>query len=374
MSEWTEVTLDTAIAFGPDVDSLQLYAGVIDDAGTPRPLGSPLAEESIEAGAVTFTELDPGTRYAAGARIDDAWIFLLFSTPLEPPYIQQLGEAKAAAVEAGNHAAEATAAAEESKGSAAAAATTLAETLQAIEEGKVKGEQGDVGPQGEQGIQGEDGGVRYFGDLSVAEGEPATGYFRLNNAAPNAATKLFISETDASSKGSSQAAWLQSFDDSTSPVKGFLVITRSGGGATVFKVTGAVVDHGGWDTIPISYVSGSTDPLEETTYHLVFSRTGDEGEPGAAGTTVISGTIDSNGNVVNGTKFTVAKGGNGEYNITLKEELASAGAIVAMPTNAFTTIRTSTAAVGTKKEFQVLTYKGEVKENSGFNFYVIATS
>ena len=153
-------------------------------------------------------------------------------------------------------------------------------------------QQGPIGATGAQGATGRDAGMgRWTFSTSTSTG-PASGTFRFNNATIASATALYINETDADSN--SLAATIQSWDDSTSTIKGYLTFRKQGTPSTwaQFAVTGSITDNGSDDTVTISYVTGNGSFSASDSVLISFSRTGDQGPAGSNGT---NGTNGSNG-------------------------------------------------------------------------------
>lgn len=92
-----------------------------------------------------------------------------------------------------------------------------------------------------------------------------------------------VSETDGDGNGI--AALLQSFDDSSSNIKGVLEMRHDTNPAIwrAFSVTGAITDSGAWDVISLSSIAGSGTFLNNDPVKIRFSRTGDKGDTGATG-------------------------------------------------------------------------------------------
>lgn len=139
------------------------------------------------------------------------------------------------------------------------------------------------GPEGAPGVDGRPAGLRYKFDTATGAADPGTGELRLNNAALASATALYISETDADANA--LAAYLATWDDSTSTVRGQLVIrsVATASDFAVYNVTGSLSDEGVWDKWTIAHLAsgGAFSNGEEIT--VQFIRTGDKGTEGAEG-------------------------------------------------------------------------------------------
>lgn len=151
------------------------------------------------------------------------------------------------------------------------------------------------GPEGPAGNNGRPAGLRYKFDTATAAADPGAGALRLNNAALATATALYISESDAD--GNSLAAMLATWDDSTSTVRGQVVLrsVATGSDIAVYNVTGSLTDEGTWDKLTIAHVAsgGAFANGEEIT--ISFLRTGDKGEKGEAGANGTNGEKGATG-------------------------------------------------------------------------------
>ncbi|MBE1208442.1 hypothetical protein [Aminobacter carboxidus] len=118
---------------------------------------------------------------------------------------------------------------------------------------------------------------------TTTDADPGAGIFRLNNAAPGSATAAYIDNVD--SDGLTATVVLDTWDDSTNPVRGALTI-RSKTNATIrhtYNITGSVVDGTGYRKLTLAYVGGSGTLANGAAHWLIFSRAGDAGEVTLAG-------------------------------------------------------------------------------------------
>ncbi|MBB6469596.1 hypothetical protein HNQ96_005486 [Aminobacter lissarensis] len=143
---------------------------------------------------------------------------------------------------------------------------------------------------------------------TTTDADPGAGIFRLNNAAPGSATAAYIDNVD--SDGLTATVVLDTWDDSTNPVRGALTI-RSKTNATIrhtYNITGSVVDGTGYRKLTLAYVGGSGTLANGAAHWLIFSRAGDAGEVTLAGTQTltnktlssptITGTLNAQGSIV----------------------------------------------------------------------------
>lgn len=152
------------------------------------------------------------------------------------------------------------------------------------------GPAGPTGPTGATGAAGRDAGVVWAFDSSTSSDDPGAGEFRLNHATPGSATALYVSETDGD--GAGVEGWLSFWDASSNPNATADVIARKVGDPATFvafRVTGAVTDNGGWDSIPISVqASGGTFTAGDD-FVFFAARAGNKGDTGATGATGATG-------------------------------------------------------------------------------------
>lgn len=133
---------------------------------------------------------------------------------------------------------------------------------------------GPVGPDGR------DAGFAFSFDTSTTMADPGAGDIRFNSGTIGSVTSIAISDTDDESNDLD--GFLDTLDDSSSTVKGLLVISTSDGQIVVFEIT-AVTDQGTWHQATATYRSG-TLPSNDEELKVLFVRTGDAGTTGAAGT------------------------------------------------------------------------------------------
>lgn len=144
---------------------------------------------------------------------------------------------------------------------------------------------GNVGAAGEKGGTGAEGrwaSLRYVHLTNTEETDPGAGKLKFNAGK----TSLRISETDGD--GGGIGAYLAAWDDSTTTgTRGFIILRKIGTPATfaIYKVTGALVDKGAWDTLPVELVSSNGELGNESALSVEFYRTGDKGEKGEKGET-----------------------------------------------------------------------------------------
>jgi len=124
-------------------------------------------------------------------------------------------------------------------------------------------------------------GILYSYAALTTMANPTSGKFRLNNASIASATAIAISDTAGEVGAPDISTFLNSWDDSTSTVKGLLILKKAGSPATfaIFSIS-ALTDNSGWSQLTISYVAGAGTFSNEDDFRIEFYRTGDKGDTG----------------------------------------------------------------------------------------------
>jgi len=171
------------------------------------------------------------------------------------------------------------------------------------------GPEGDPGPQGIQGVPGNDGapgmngtngtngadgvstGLNYVYSGTTSSGDPGAGVLRFNNADLALATALFISETDDDTN--SLSAYLATWDDSTSTIRGTLTVRKKTNPAvfSIFSISGVITDNGTWDTFTVANIVKSGTLVQPDEVVIDFVPKGDKGDTGATGPPGAGGTV-----------------------------------------------------------------------------------
>lgn len=117
----------------------------------------------------------------------------------------------------------------------------------------------------------------YTFDSATADADPGTGKLRLDNATQNAATTLRL---DTTTGGKDYTSVIDTFDDSTSAVKGTITLVKQGDLTKwlMFNVT-AVASPAGYRNVSVTNIGGSSaTPFANGDGVLVyFQRNGDAG-------------------------------------------------------------------------------------------------
>jgi len=191
------------------------------------------------------------------------------------------------------------------------------------------GSQGATGSTGAQGAEGNFGGATFYYtfEANTTNANPGAGDLRLDNSTQNAATGIYICDTDED--GTDIASYLQTIDDSTSTIKGHVKISNKLDSSQFILFTiSSLTDNTGYFDITVSPVdSSATSPFSANEDILItFARTGDKGDTGAQGAAGSSGSAGAQGatgsaTISNNANDRVITGGsgtnlNGEANLT----------------------------------------------------------
>ena len=134
--------------------------------------------------------------------------------------------------------------------------------------------------------------IRYRYDSSTTMADPGVGDIRLNNATEASVTAIAIDDQTFQTGNPDIAAFIATWDDSDSGVKGMLKLTKSDD-PTVFAIYSvtALTDNTGWSQLTVTYVDGAGSFTNLDELFVSFSATGDKGDAGAgSGDVLASGT------------------------------------------------------------------------------------
>jgi hypothetical protein len=144
---------------------------------------------------------------------------------------------------------------------------------------------------GQTGPQGNVAGSPYRWSSSTTMANPGTGAIRYDNGTIAAVTQIAVDNAPWPT-GNSNDDWFATWDDVTSPTKGYLYVQGASAGDTtfnVFAVTG-VTDQGSWWLIDVDYVNGAI-PTSLETVVLNFVSAGIQGVTGPTGSTGAASTV-----------------------------------------------------------------------------------
>jgi hypothetical protein len=135
------------------------------------------------------------------------------------------------------------------------------------------------------GVPGRVLGFPYLWSTDTTATDPSSGRIKIN-AAPGAATALYISETDVD--GNALGPLIATWDDSTSTPKARLYIQNIAQRTNfaVFDIVSGITDNGSWDTVSVvSAANGGTlaDGAQVTVVAIPYGNAGTAGAVGATG-------------------------------------------------------------------------------------------
>ena len=122
-------------------------------------------------------------------------------------------------------------------------------------------------------------GLKYQYSTTTTMGDPSAGGIRFNNATIASATAIAISRSTLNSGNPNVGVYIDSWDDSTSDVRGHLTIRKVGAPDTfaIFRITGTNTDNTTWKQITVTYDSGNGTLSNGDDILITFDRTGDAG-------------------------------------------------------------------------------------------------
>ena len=131
---------------------------------------------------------------------------------------------------------------------------------------------------------------KYTFSTSTSMADPGTGLLRYNNATVASVSAIAIDDQTADAGNPDIEAWLKSWDDSTSTVKGWLRLVEPGTPANyaVFNITG-LTDSSGFIQLAVTHIDSNGTFGNGDSIRAMFSRTGDKGLTGNTGSTGSTG-------------------------------------------------------------------------------------
>ena len=145
---------------------------------------------------------------------------------------------------------------------------------------------------------GEDGaipGYFYKFDTGTSDADPGAGEIAFNNGTYASATEIYIDDADAN--GVTVSTDVLTWDDSTSTIRGSLMIYDINDSSTYarFNITGASTDASGYVKLTVTHVASNNtfSAADELSVH--FSRSGNKGDTGSTGATGSTGSTGATG-------------------------------------------------------------------------------
>ena len=145
---------------------------------------------------------------------------------------------------------------------------------------------------------GEDGaipGYFYKFDSGTSDTDPGAGEIAFNNGTYASVTAIYIDDADAN--GVTTSTDVLTWDDSTSTIKGSLMIYDINDRSTYarFNITGSSTDASGYNKLAVTHVASNNtfSAADELSVH--FSRSGNKGDTGSTGATGSTGSTGATG-------------------------------------------------------------------------------
>jgi len=144
------------------------------------------------------------------------------------------------------------------------------------------------------GNRGPNAGLDMTFDTATADSDQGAGTLWLNHGTVGSATVVYLDDVD--DNGVSINSFVDSFDDSSSSVKGHIQFEKQSDPAVfaMFNVTGAVTSASTYSKVACTYVTGAGSFSDGDKISTTFIRGGDKGDTGARGSdTGLSMTFES---------------------------------------------------------------------------------
>jgi hypothetical protein len=131
---------------------------------------------------------------------------------------------------------------------------------------------------------------KYTFSTTTSMADPGAGTLRYNHGTVASVSAIAIDDTTADTGNPDIEAWIASWDDSTSTIKGWLRLVEPGTPANyaVFHITG-LTNNSGWVQLAVTHIDSNGTFGNGDSIRVMFSRTGDKGETGSTGSTGSTG-------------------------------------------------------------------------------------
>lgn len=125
---------------------------------------------------------------------------------------------------------------------------------------------------------------KYTFSTTTSMADPGAGTLRYNHGTVASVSAIALDDTTADTGNPDIEAWIASWDDSTSTVKGWLRLVEPATPANyaVFHITG-LTNNSGWVQLAVTHVDSNGTFGNGDSIRVMFSRTGDKGDTGAQG-------------------------------------------------------------------------------------------
>lgn len=164
---------------------------------------------------------------------------------------------------------------------------------------------------------------------STTMGHPGTGVFRLNNATLSSVTAMALDALSSVSGNPDVSDAVATWGQSTNTIKGQIKISKSGTPATfaLYNVTASVTDNTTWLQVTVSHVDNNGTFSAADVCYLQFTRSGDVGGTGPAGTVSATSGVTASTSagahlISSGANDCLQWGAGGGANLTLKANMS----------------------------------------------------
>jgi len=136
-------------------------------------------------------------------------------------------------------------------------------------------------------------GLKMNFDITTIDTDQGAGKVWLNNGTPSAATVFYVDDVDVDS--TSVNSFVDSWDDSSSSIKGEITITKRHDTAVFAKynVTGAVTSASTYSKVAVTYITGAGSFTDADLTDITFVRSGDKGDAAGVDMTFEDTTTDT---------------------------------------------------------------------------------
>ena len=183
---------------------------------------------------------------------------------------------------------------------------------------------------------GEDGaipGYFYKFDTGTSDADPGAGEIAFNNGTYASATVIYIDDADAN--GVTVVTDILTWDDSTSTIRGYLMIYDINDRSTYarFKITGASTDASGYVKLAVAHLASNNTFSAADELSVTFVRNGDTGDAATIEVGTVTGNTVSAGGSATAAVANAGSSSAATFNFTFGLPTGATGATGASGTN-----------------------------------------
>ena len=183
---------------------------------------------------------------------------------------------------------------------------------------------------------GEDGaipGYFYKFDTGTSDADPGAGEIAFNNGTYASATVIYIDDADAN--GVTVSTDILTWDDSTSTIRGYLMIYDINDRSTYarFKITGASTDASGYVKLAVAHLASNNTFSAADELSVTFVRNGDTGDAATIEVGTVTGNTVSAGGSATAAVANAGSSSAATFNFTFGLPTGATGATGASGTN-----------------------------------------